>query len=90
MAGERSGHLGHFCKCRMDQQQNDREVITMLVHILKGNPYSEGLKTMGQLEDANDYRISLNLDPQKDQQTYNLPMALAVVSVWVKGQGLLR
>jgi hypothetical protein len=74
----------------MDQQQNDREVITMLVHILKGNPYSEGLKTMGQLEDANDYRISLNLDPQKDQQTYNLPMALAVVSVWVKGQGLLR
>jgi hypothetical protein len=39
----------------------------MLVNILKGNTYSKGLKTMGQLEDANDYRISLNLDPQKDQ-----------------------
>jgi hypothetical protein len=43
-----------FCKCRMDQQQKDREVITMLVSILKGNPYSEGLKIMGQLEDADD------------------------------------
>jgi hypothetical protein len=57
----------HFCKCRMDQQQKDREVITMLINILKGNSYSEGLKTMGQLKDADDYRISLNLDPQKDQ-----------------------
>jgi hypothetical protein len=51
----------------MEQQQKDREVITMLVNILKGNSYSEGLKTMGQLEDADDYCISLNLDPQKGQ-----------------------
>jgi hypothetical protein len=57
----------HFCKCRMEQQQKDREVITMLINILKANLYFEGLKTMGQLEDAYDYRISLNLDPQKDQ-----------------------
>jgi hypothetical protein len=74
----------------MEQQQKDREVITMLVNILKGNSYSEGLKTMGQLEDADDYCISLNLDPQKDQWTYNLPVALDVVTVWIKGQGLLR
>jgi hypothetical protein len=80
----------HFCKCRMNQQQKDREVITMLVNILKGNPYSEGLKTMGQLEDADDYRISLNLDPQKDQISYNLPMASEVAAVWVEGQGRLR
>jgi hypothetical protein len=51
----------------MDQQQKDREVITMLVNIIKGNSYSKGLKTMGQLEDADDYCISLNLDPQKGQ-----------------------
>jgi hypothetical protein len=62
----------------------------MLVNILKGNPYSEGLKIMGQLEDADDYRISLNLDPQKDQRTYNLPVHLEVEVVWVEGQGLLR
>jgi hypothetical protein len=80
----------HFRKCRMDQQQKDRDVITMLVNILKGNPYSEGLKTMGQLEDVDDYRISLNLDPQKDQRTYNLLVASEVTSVWVEGQGLLR
>jgi hypothetical protein len=61
----------------------------MLVNILKSNPYFEGLNTMGQLEDADDYRISLNLDPQKDQQTYNLLVALEVAVVWVEGQGLL-
>jgi hypothetical protein len=62
----------------------------MLVNILKSNPYFEGLNTMGQLEDADDYRISLNLDPQKDQRTYNLLVALEVAVVWVEGQGLLR
>jgi hypothetical protein len=80
----------HFCKCRMDQQQKDREVITMLVNILKGNLYSEVLKTMGQLEDVDEYRISLNLDPQKDKKTYNLLIALEVAVVWVEGQGLLK
>jgi hypothetical protein len=79
-----------FHKCKMVQQQKDREVITMLVNILKGNPYSEGLKTMGQLEDADDYHISFNLDPQKDQRTYYLPVASEVAAVWVEGQGLLR
>jgi hypothetical protein len=80
----------HFRKCKMDQQQKDREVITMLVNILKGNPYSKVLKTMGQLEDVDEYRISLNLDPQKDQRTYNLPVASKVTAVWVEGQGLLK
>jgi hypothetical protein len=70
----------------MDQQQKDGEVITMLVNILKGNPYSEMLRTMGQHEDTNDYCISLNLNPQKDQRTYNLPVASEVAVVWVESQ----
>jgi hypothetical protein len=45
---------------------------------------------MSQLEDADDYRISLNLDPQKDQRTYNLPMTSKVAAIWVEGQGPLR
>jgi hypothetical protein len=61
------------------------EVITMLVNILKGNPYSEVLKTMGQLEDVDEYRISLNLDPEKDKKTYNLPVASEITTVWVDG-----
>jgi hypothetical protein len=44
---------------------------------------------MGQLEDVDDYRISLNLDPQKDQRSYKLPMASEVTTVWVEGQGRL-
>jgi hypothetical protein len=62
----------------------------MLVNILKGNPYSEVLKTMDQLEDTYEYHISLNLDPQKNQRTYNLPVASEITAVWVEGQGLLK
>jgi hypothetical protein len=62
----------------------------MLVNILKGNPYSEVLKTMDQLEDTYEYHISLNLDPQKNQRTYNLPVASEITTVWVEGQGLLK
>jgi hypothetical protein len=58
----------------------------MLVIILEGNSYSEMLRTMDQLEDTNDYHISLNLDPQKDQRTYNLPVASEVAAVWVECQ----
>jgi hypothetical protein len=79
-----------FCKCRMDPQQKDREVITMLVSILQGNPYSEMLGTMGQLQDTNDYYISLNLDPQKDKRTYNLTVASEVAAIWVESQDRLR
>jgi hypothetical protein len=53
----------------MDQQQKDREVITMLVSILKGNPYSEGLKTMGQLEDTDD---SYFFEPWSSKGSTNL------------------
>jgi hypothetical protein len=74
----------------MDQQQKDREVITMLVNILEGNPYSKMLRTMGQLEDTNNYYVSLNLDPQKDERTYNLPVASEVAVVWVESQDRLR
>jgi hypothetical protein len=62
----------------------------MLVNILKGNPYSAVLKIMGQLEDVDEYHISLNLDPQKDQRTYNLTVVSEVTVVWVEGQGLLK
>jgi hypothetical protein len=62
----------------------------MLVNILKGNPYIEMLRTMGQLEDTNNYCISVNLDPQKDQRTYNLSLASKVVVVWVESQDPLR
>jgi hypothetical protein len=59
----------------------------MLVNILKGNVYSEVLKIMGQLEDTNEYCVSLNLDPQKDHITYNFLVVSEVVALWVEGQG---
>lgn len=66
------------------QKEMDREVIAMLINILKGNPYSEGLRKMGDLENIEDYCINLNLDKQLDQRTYNRPTADEVAAVWVE------
>jgi hypothetical protein len=49
-------------KCREQCTQKDREVIQQLVGILEGNPYSQQLRSMGHIENLEDYRVELNLD----------------------------
>ena len=40
---------------------------------------------MGQVEDLEDYRVTLNLDNRLDQRMYNVPLNSEVVAVWVEG-----
>ncbi|XP_062217825.1 uncharacterized protein LOC133918083 [Phragmites australis] len=68
--------------CRREQYQQDKKVIAMLVGILRGNPYSEHLRSMGQVEDLEDYRVTLNLDYRLDQRTYNVPATSEVAAVF--------
>jgi hypothetical protein len=56
-----------YRRCREEHQQKDKEVIRQIVDILRGNPYVEHLRTMGHVENLDDYCIALNLD-----QTLNL------------------
>ncbi|KAL5665759.1 hypothetical protein ACJX0J_025867, partial [Zea mays] len=63
-----------YRKCREEHQQKDKEVIRQIVDILRGNPYSEHLRTMGHVENLDDYRIALNLDQTLNQKTYNTPL----------------
>jgi hypothetical protein len=74
-------------KCREKTEQKDREVIRMLVNIFNTsvNPYSDHLRTMGEVEDFSDYHIEFNLDQQLDQRTYNKPLMSEVAAVWVEG-----
>uniref|UniRef100_A0A804NP27 Helitron helicase-like domain-containing protein n=1 Tax=Zea mays TaxID=4577 RepID=A0A804NP27_MAIZE len=58
-----------YRKCREEHQQKDKEVIRQIVDILRGNPYSEHLRTMGHVENLDDYRIALNLDQTLNQKT---------------------
>ncbi|ONM22734.1 hypothetical protein ZEAMMB73_Zm00001d006074 [Zea mays] len=63
-----------YRKCREDQIQKDQEVIKQIVGILRGNPYSEHLRSMGHVENLADYHIALNLDQTLNQKTYNTPL----------------
>uniref|UniRef100_A0A804UFR8 Helitron helicase-like domain-containing protein n=1 Tax=Zea mays TaxID=4577 RepID=A0A804UFR8_MAIZE len=73
------------CKCREEHQQKDKQVIRQIVDILHGNSYSEHLRTMGHVENLDDYRIALNLDQTLNQKTYNTPLTSEVAAVWIEG-----
>uniref|UniRef100_A0A804N674 ATP-dependent DNA helicase n=2 Tax=Zea mays TaxID=4577 RepID=A0A804N674_MAIZE len=53
--------------CREEHQQKDKDVIKQIVSILRENPYSEHLRSMGHVENLDDYRITLNLDQSLNQ-----------------------
>ncbi|PWZ33301.1 ATP-dependent DNA helicase PIF1 [Zea mays] len=74
-----------YRKCREEQLQKDKEVIKQIVGILHGNPYSEHLRSMGHVENLDDYHIALNLDQTLNQKTYNTPLTSEVTAVWIEG-----
>ncbi|AQK40167.1 hypothetical protein ZEAMMB73_Zm00001d023823, partial [Zea mays] len=58
--------------------------IGTIVSILRENPYSEHLRSMGHVENLDDYRITLNLDQSLNQKTYNTPITSEVAVVWIE------
>jgi hypothetical protein len=69
--------------------QLDQEVVHKLANIMKGNPYSEQLRSMGDhRENLEEYRIELNTDQKLDQRRYNLPVSSEVAAIWVEGSDL--
>ncbi|PWZ39015.1 Beta-adaptin-like protein C [Zea mays] len=74
-----------YRKCREECQQKDKDVIKQLIGILRENPYSEHLRSMGHVENLDDYRITLNLDQTLNQKTYNTPLTSEVAAVWIEG-----
>ncbi|PWZ10632.1 ATP-dependent DNA helicase PIF1 [Zea mays] len=74
-----------YRKCREEQLQKDKDVIKQIVGILHGNPYSEHLRSMGHVENLDDYHIALNLDQTLNQKTYNTPLTSEVAAIWIEG-----
>ncbi|ONM24733.1 hypothetical protein ZEAMMB73_Zm00001d006695 [Zea mays] len=74
-----------YRKCRQEQLDKDKAVIKQLVEILKGNPYSEHLRSMGHVDNIEDYHIALNLDQTLNQKLYNAPITSEVAAVWIEG-----
>jgi hypothetical protein len=69
--------------------QKDKEVIERLVAIIRDNPYSQQLRSVGQAKHLEDYRVTLNLDQRLDQRTYNVPLVSEVAAIWIEGSKLL-
>jgi len=78
-----------YQRCQEEKYQKDKEVIERLVAILRDNPYSKHLRSMGQAGHLNHYRLTLNLDQRLNQRTYNVSMASEVAAVWIEGSELL-
>jgi hypothetical protein len=55
-----------YRRCREEKYQKDKEVIERLVAILRDNPHSQQLRSVGQAEHLEDYRVTLNLDQRLD------------------------
>ncbi|ONM35627.1 DNA helicase-like protein [Zea mays] len=74
-----------YRKCRQQQFEKDKAVIKHLVEILKGNPYSKHLRSMGHVDNIEDYHIALNLDQTLNQKLYNSPITSEVDAIWIEG-----
>ncbi|AQL05265.1 hypothetical protein ZEAMMB73_Zm00001d046964 [Zea mays] len=77
-----------YRKCHQEKLDKDKAVIKQLVEILKGNPYSEHLRSMGHIDNVDnveDYHIALNLDQTLNQKLYNAPITSEVTAVWIEG-----
>ncbi|AQK86929.1 hypothetical protein ZEAMMB73_Zm00001d038566 [Zea mays] len=74
-----------YRKCHQQQFEKDKSVIKQLVEILKGNPYSEHLRSMGHVDNIEDYHIALNLDQTLNQKLYNSPITSEVAVIWIEG-----
>uniref|UniRef100_A0A453SNC7 Helitron helicase-like domain-containing protein n=1 Tax=Aegilops tauschii subsp. strangulata TaxID=200361 RepID=A0A453SNC7_AEGTS len=71
--------------CREEMYKQDKNVIRIITDILRGNPYSQQFRSLGQAENIEDYRLILNLDQRLDQRTYNEPINSEVAAVWIEG-----
>ncbi|KAG8084350.1 hypothetical protein GUJ93_ZPchr0010g10028 [Zizania palustris] len=82
--------LSHRFRRARDEiyRERDISIIRCLVHILRDNPYSETFRSLGQVEDVDEYRIVLNMDYKLDQRTYNRPLTSEVAAVWVEGNDI--
>ena len=74
-----------YRRCREECLRKEKEVIDRLVAIMQGNPYSEHFRTLGAVDDLEDYHVELNLDQRLDQRTYNVPITSEVAAVWIEG-----
>jgi hypothetical protein len=57
--------------------------LTLLIEILKGNPYSKFFRSLSNITNLHDHRIQIKCHHGLDQRVFNTPSASQVAAVWV-------
>ncbi|XP_073285185.1 uncharacterized protein [Primulina huaijiensis] len=63
----------------------DRELMVLLMDIMKVNPYAQLLKRINQYSSIRNLRLHISKNVHVDQRCYNSPSADQVAAIWVEG-----
>lgn len=66
----------------------DSTIISLLVNILKHNPYHNFFVNLQNMSDLDTYAIVLRANPKLDERVFNLPVVDHVAAIW-KGSGTI-
>ncbi|XP_073121078.1 uncharacterized protein [Henckelia pumila] len=63
----------------------DREIMVLLMDIMRVNPYAQILQRINQYSSITDLRLHISKNVSLDQRCYNNPSADQVAAIWVEG-----
>lgn len=73
---------------RVSQSEGlDYTIISLLVNILKKNPYHKFFTNLQSMPELDAYTIVLRANPKHDERVYNLPVVDHVAAIWNEGMG---
>ncbi|XP_073049278.1 uncharacterized protein [Primulina eburnea] len=63
----------------------DRELMVLLIDVMKVNPYAQLLKWINQYSSIRNLRLHISKNILVDQRCYNSPSADQVAAIWIEG-----
>ena len=70
---------------RMKISENfDECTLTILIEILKVNPYTRFFRSLTNITNLRDHQIHIRCDPGLDQRVFNTPTSSEVAAIWVE------
>ena len=63
----------------------DANLIRAILQILENNPYVRAFRSVGQMQNLDEFKIELNTSISVDQRRYNAPAMEQVAAIWKDG-----
>ena len=63
----------------------DANLIRTILQILENNPYIRVFRSVGQMQNLDEFKIELNTSISVDQRRYNAPAMEQVAAIWQDG-----